>query len=172
MISESRRAIQRRTGAAKFMPAPALLHLAFLTSFVWLGIDRLPPGPVTNALSTYGSLSGCFRDYSFFAPNVASGIKATFIVEDPSRGHKLVTFDSGSREMVFRYSGIIASGMLDVRARDLFAQSWAALVLGGEPSAQSVTVIVERMSLPSMTEYRHGERPEWQTIYAGEFARR
>lgn len=154
------------------MAVLAVLHLAYVISFVWLGFGRVR-GAFTSTLLTYGNLSGTFRDYSFFAPNVASAIKVGFLVEDAEGSDpKLVTFDADSREIVFRYSCIMKAGMQDVRVRDLFAQSWAALVLSSEPTAKRVTVMAHRMILPSMDAYRRGQRPVWKPIYAGEFVRR
>jgi hypothetical protein len=151
----------------------AFLHLAFVVASVWMNFGRLPAGIVKKAALTYCNVSGTFRDYSFFAPGVASALKAAFLVEEGTGGSPtLVTFGAESREIAFRYGSVMRSGMQDERGRDLFAQSWAALILGNRPSAESVTVMVERMLVPSMDEYRRGQRPEWTAVYAGRFSRR
>jgi hypothetical protein len=169
-MPEDRAAPPPPARAARVLAVLASLHLAYLITFVWLGVGRFPPGAAGRALQTYGNLSGASRDYSFFAPNVASEVKAAFFVEGAAGGpSKLVTFDSDNREIVFRYACILKAGMQDPRVRDLFAQSWAALVLGSQPDAERVTVIVHRKDLPGMDEYRQGRRPAWKLIYAGEF---
>ena len=166
----------RATGGAgvpRLMAVLALLHLSFVVASVTTNFGRLPPGVLKNAALTYCNLSGTFRDYTFFAPGVASALKTGFLVEDAAGGPAtLVTFGSESREIAFRYGSLMRSGMQDERGRDLFAQSWSALILGNRPSASSVTVMVSRMIVPSMEEYRRGQRPEWAPVYAGQFSRR
>jgi hypothetical protein len=155
------------------MAVLALLHLVFVAASVSMNFGRLSPGVVRSAVLSYCNLSGTFRDYTFFAPGVASALKAAFLVEEAAGGPPtLVTFAAESREIAFRYGSIMRSGMADERGRDLFAQSWSALILGSRPSAESVTVMVERMLVPSMDEYRRGQRPEWTPLYVGKFSRR
>jgi hypothetical protein len=157
----------------RLMATFALLHLGFVVASVSINFGSLPSGLPRQGALTYCNLSGTFRDYTFFAPGVASALKAGFLVEDAGGGAPtLVTFGSESREVSFRYGSIMRSGMNDERGRDLFAQSWAALILGNEPGAANVTVMVERMVVPSMDEYRRGQRPQWAAVYAGKFDRR
>lgn len=157
----------------RLMAVIAALHLAFVVASVSTNFGRLPAGILKSTVLTYCNLSGTFRDYTFFAPGVASALKAAFLVEDTAGGEPtLVSFGAESREISFRYGSIMRSGMQDERGRDLFAQSWSALVLGNRPSAESVTVMVERMIVPSMEEYRRGQRPQWVPVYAGKFSRR
>lgn len=129
------------------------------------------PGRVGEALRLYKNLSGAFRDYTFFAPNVASDVRAGFLLEDARGGTSFVAFRARNREVAFKYNSIIAVSMRDERGRDLFARSWAAFMLGSQPAAATVTVAVESFVLPPMPEYRAGLRPEWRTLYVGTFAR-
>jgi hypothetical protein len=155
------------------MAVLAALHIAFVVASVSMNFSRLPAGILRRFALTYCNLSGTFRDYSFFAPGVASALKTGFLVEETGGGEPiLVRFGSESREISFRYGSIMRSGMQDERGRDLFAQSWAALILGSRTGAEKVTVMVERMLVPSMEEYRRGERPAWTAVYVGEFDRR
>jgi hypothetical protein len=139
----------------------ALAHLAFVVASISSGFS-LFRGGVGKAALTYSNVSGAFRDYTFFAPSVASAIRAAFLVEDADRGRQLVAFDTPNRELGLRYNSIVRSGMQDERARDLFAQSWAALLLG----------MVEWLHTPTMAEFARGARPEWQPLYVGDFAPR
>jgi len=151
----------------------ALLHLGFVVASVSIDFRGLPSGLPRQGAYTYCNLSGTFRDYTFFAPGVASALKTGFLVEDSAGGAPtMVVFGSESREVSFRYGSLMRSGMNDERGRDLFAQSWAALILGNDPGAANVTVMVERMIVPSMDEYRRGQRPQWAAVYAGKFDRR
>jgi hypothetical protein len=149
-----------------------LLHLLSVSVFLWTDFPRDSAPGEHAALRLYLNLSGSFRDYTYFAPSVASDMKAAFLVEDAGGRARLVNFTSANKEADFRYSCIINACMRQPWGRDLFAQSWAAALLGSEPEAERVTVIVGRHDLPTMEDYRRGRRPQWLTIYAGEFARR
>ena len=149
-----------------------LAHLALVATFLWTDFARRPPRPVAAALRLYLNLTGTFRDYTYFAPSVANDLKAGFLLEDAAGRARLVPFASDNGEVDFRYGCIIYASMWDEAGRDIYAQSWAALLLGSNPEAERVTVMVRRLEMPSMELYRRGERPRWETVYAGEFARR
>jgi hypothetical protein len=150
----------------------ALLHLLLVVVYITADWPERALRPALNIpLRVYQNLSGNFRDYAFFAPRVGSDLKTAFLLE-PARGPaSLVNFTADNREASFRYNCIALASMRDVPARDLFAQSWAALLLGGNPDAQRVTVMVKEYSLPSMADYRAGYRPRWESIYVGRFGR-
>lgn len=149
----------------------ALLHLLSVLIFIWADWPERAPRDLHTVLRTYQNLSGTFRDYAFFAPAVGSDLKAAFVLQEAGGDSRLVPFLSDNKEVAFRYNCIILACMRDVRGRDLFAQSWAALVLGAEPAVERVGVVVKEYSLPPMPAYREGRRPRWETIYLGEFAR-
>jgi hypothetical protein len=149
----------------------AFLHLLSVAVFIWSPFPESLRGVFPAALRIYKNLSGTFRDYAFFAPRVASDLKAGFLLTDVSGGETFLDFAAQNSEVGFRYNCIIATCMRDANGRDLFAQSWAALVLGSHPSAKRVAVIVKTLDLPSMREYRAGKHSEWRTVYVGEFTR-
>jgi hypothetical protein len=154
-----------------FLVVAAFLHLLSVALFIWTVFAEDLPGKLPAALRVYKNLSGTFRDYAFFAPEVASDLKAGFLVTDTAGEETFVNFAAKNREVGFRYNCIIAACMRDVRGRDLFAQSWAALPLGSTPDVDRVTVMVKTLDLPSMRDYRAGKRPEWRTVYVAEFGR-
>jgi hypothetical protein len=148
----------------------AFLHLVSVAVFIWTPFPEDLPGKIACALRIYKNLSGTFRDYAFFAPAVANDLKAGFLLTDAGGRETFINFAAENREIGFRYNCIIAGCMKDTKARDLFAQSWAALVLGSHPDADRVAVIVKAFDLPSLRDYRAGKRSEWRTFYVGEFA--
>jgi len=148
-----------------------LLHLSSVLVFIWADWPERSRRDIHIALRTYQNLSGTFRDYAFFAPSVGNDIKAGFLVEDSSGNSHVVNFISDNREVNFRYNCIILACMRDIRGRDLFAQSWSALVLGSNPDAKDVTVMVKEFAVPTMEEYGRGQRPSWELLYVGKFAR-
>jgi len=149
-----------------------LLHLLLVAAFIWVGLPARVPGKLGKALRTYNNLSGSFRDYTYFAPAVGDGYKAAFILEDEHGQAQVIDFLSANKEVDFRYQCLITVGMQHEELRDVFAQSWAALLLGSHPEARKVTVMAKRNHLPTMSQYRQGQRPIWVTVYAGEFVRR
>jgi hypothetical protein len=152
--------------------ALVLLHLVSVAVFIWTDLPSDSPDVISSALRLYRNLSGSFRDYAFFAPAVASDIKAGFLLEDAAGQTTFLNFTTANREIAFRYNCIISAAMRDTRARDLFAQSWAAFLLGGHPQAVRVTVVAKTLRIPAMSEYRAGHRPEWETLYLSTFGRR
>ena len=147
-------------------------HLCSVMIFIWADWPERSPRDLNKFLRTYQNLSGTFRDYAFFAPAIGNDIKAGFLLADASGNSRLVNFLADNREVNFRYNCIILACMRDIRGRDLFAQSWSALLLGTNPDAENVTVMVKEFTLPSMEEYSRGKRPQWELLYVGEFARR
>lgn len=148
-----------------------LLHLSSVMIFIWADWPERSRQNINKFLRTYQNLSGTFRDYAFFAPSVGNDIKAGFLLRDSTGNSTIVNFVSDNREVNFRYNCIILACMRDVRGRDLFAQSWSALMLGTNPEAENVTVMVKEFALPTMGEYSRGQRPKWDLLYVGEFAR-
>lgn len=150
----------------------ALLHLAATVAFVWTGFAERPGwGVAGELLRLYKNASGAFRDYTFFAPSVASDLKAGFLLEGPDEKARFVHFSAQNKEIAFRYNCIVAACMRDVKGRDLFARSWAAVFLTPGSGVDRTTVMVKALDMPTMGAYRHGTRPEWRTIYASTFGR-
>jgi hypothetical protein len=157
--------------ALRWLTILAFLHLALVAAFLWgnpsHGTDAESP------LHVYQSFSGTWRNYAFFAPDITSDYRAAFVLDDAAgTGSTLVELTGDNREITFRYGAIVAACMETADAREIFAQSWAALLLGARPDAARVTVIVERLEMPGMAAYRAGRRPTWKRIYAGMFDRR
>lgn len=157
--------------ALRWLAALAFVHLALIAVFLWG--NPVHGTAVESVFHVYQNLAGTWRNYSFFAPDVASDYRAAFILDDAAGGGStLVELTGDNREITFRYSAIIAACMDDAGAREIFAQSWAALLLGARPDAAQVTVAVDRLEMPGMAAYRAGRRPTWRRVYAGVFDRR
>jgi hypothetical protein len=157
--------------ALRSLAALAFFHLILTAAFL-LG-NPSHGTAAESVLHVYQSLSGTWRNYAFFAPDVASGYRAAFVLDDaPGAGSTFVDLIGDNREITFRYDVIIAAGMKSANTREIFAQSWAALLLGTRPDVSQVTVIVDRLDMPGMAAYRAGRRLVWKRIYVGVFDRR
>jgi len=150
----------------------AALHLALVGLFIWTDASETSSSPVHGMLRTYKNLSGIFRDYRFFAPSVASDMRAGFFLEHADGTSEFEPFVSDNLEVDFRYNCIIGSGMHDGKLRDVMAQSWSAVMLGSHPEAARVTVVAQSFELPPMKAFAAGARPSWKVVYAGKFDRR
>lgn len=171
-ISSSADAGEDKPSARHWIAAgAAALHLTVVAAFVWAGPPAADSAP-ERVLRAYQNLTGLFRDYTFFAPSVASDLRAGFLLDgggdDPPT---FISFLAQNREIGFRYNSLIASTMREPRGRDLFARSWAAFILGSQPDARRVTVVVEAYDVPSMEAFRAGEPARWRLVYAGQFSR-
>lgn len=147
----------------------AALHLAFVALFIWTDFSEGDDSPGLRALRSYKSASGIFRDYRFFAPAVASDMRAAFVLRKADGASELVPLAADNLEVGFRYNCIIGASMRNERVRDLMAQSWAAAMLGLHPEVPRLTVVAQAYDLPAMADYAAGERPRWQTVYGGTF---
>lgn len=157
---------------AGVLASVAMLHLALVTVFIWTDVAEMSSGTVQRGLRTYKNLSGVFRDYRFFAPAVASDMRAGFFLEQRDGATEFLPFLADNLEVGFRYNCIIGSSMRNDKLRDLMAQSWSAVMLGSNPEAEKVTVVAESFELPSMRVFAAGARPTWKVVYAGKFDRR
>lgn len=159
-----------RTHAA--LTGAACLHLAL----VICGAARVVPIPtwlpLGRAVETYREYTGANNGYGFYAPAVASEWATAFEVCEgaPAR------CSEAREEVPNREVGLLIAtidGMyMEDETRDLVAASWACLQFGRHPRAALVIVKPRVFDIPTMAEYRRGERPQWRTAYAYAFARR
>ncbi len=150
----------------------ATAHLVAIVLFIWTDATERSDSPVARAFRTYKNASGIFRDYRFFAPAVASDMRAGFILEKADGETEFQPFLADNLEVGFRYNCIIGASMRNEKVRDVMAQSWAATMLGANPQATRVTVVAQSYELPPMRRYAAGEEPSWQIVYAGKFDRK
>jgi hypothetical protein len=160
---------ERRAG---LLACLAAAHFALVCLFIWTDVAETSDSPAHRTMRTYKNLSGIFRDYRFFAPAVASDVRAGFFLERPDGTSTFQAFFAENLEVGFRFHCIIGASMRNDRLRDLMAQSWAAAMLGSHPDVSRVTVVAQSFDLPAMRDYAAGEQPRWKTVYAGSFDRK
>ena len=131
------------------------------------GPGRLP------VLSQYGFLSGADAGFSFFAPAVASLTRVTFTLSDAQgRSWNDTVFGDTATTWGLRSSAVTdALPDLDDRLLRGVTGSWAALLFGRHSQATSLVVEVEVEGLPTMDEWRAGERSHWIPAYKATFER-
>jgi hypothetical protein len=150
----------------------ATAHLVLVCAFLWTDATAASGGTIDRAVQTYKNAAGILRDYRFFAPAVASDMRAGFFVRTPDGASEFHPFLADNLEVGFRYNCIITSAMRNEKIRDLMAQSWAAVMLGTRPDAEHVTVVAQSFELPTLAQYGAGARPSWKLVYGGTFDRK
>jgi hypothetical protein len=85
------------------------------------------------------------------------------------------TLESGkSRELGFRLGNVAGTIYQVAKRTDLRRALLGALAanrLGAHPEADQVQVNIEEWVMPTMAEYRRGERPRWRSLLAATFVR-
>ncbi len=134
---------------------------------------HLGDGWGSRAIAEYGALSGAENFYTFFAPGVGVQLRPIFEVTERSGG--VITDVLKSPE----------SCEVDLRVGDLYSvfwwedddvhrallASWAGAMFTRHGEAEHVEVRVQACDMPSMTEYREGDRPVWRVIEQSGFSR-
>ncbi|MCS6953755.1 MAG: hypothetical protein RMK57_14480 [Bryobacterales bacterium] len=136
-------------------------HLTFCLIFVTWPAFRTRANPLWRYLRVYGAYTGASNAYGFFAPVVPNArrvqVKAlcgerSIPVEIPLRGESRNRLTSITSLTSYRQieQGVVAS--------------FGAYALGKYPCASAALVTVEYFAVPSMADYRRGERPRWKLL--------
>ena len=151
----------------------ATLHVVLVGTCLWSGVGERGGGVFGGALHTYRSAAGLGADYSFFAPGVASAMRVGFVLETPS-GPRFEPLEPerANEEVRLRVGCVVASVLAETGRREALSASLAALALGRNPDATSVTVVGQRHDLPPPSEWVNGQRAKWTTLFTSQFGRR
>lgn len=160
--------------------AVSVMALALTAHFAIVGISAaktpidtaLGKSTLSSYLVVYAYLSGAGNHFGFFAPGVTSQFRIAYQLRRGGQPAGAGTITTTDPETTFRIHNIVqqfwpASGKPDLR-RSL-AASLAGKLLAENPEADEVELSVDAYVLPSMAEYRAGERPSWETHYKGTF---
>jgi hypothetical protein len=148
------------------------LHL----SLTVCGAVKFAPLPINtlfgSAIAHYQAYSGSDNGYGFFAPGVASPKRVVLHGYHADKDEWVTTIETGvNRETQLRLS--TTAGLFSQDAPDeSIAASWAAWMLGNDRDASPVIVEVQVYVIPTMSEFRAGERPQWLPMEVFPFARR
>jgi hypothetical protein len=124
----------------------------------------------STLLVNYRILTGAGEGYGFFSPDVPNQIVATAKYIDESDREITENFGFVKREAELRLNSLMYA-FRKLETYDLQARCLAAYVLGHQPQANQVEITLSEFEVPSMKEFRLGERPRPQEFYRGTFAR-
>lgn len=125
------------------------------------------------ALAFYSNISGADSSYGFFSPDVPSQLNVEFIVSDGKGREVADTLESRApRDIALRYGNMIRlflNFVKDTESRRSLAASWAAEMYRRYPWAEIVEIKVQSVQLPSMHDYKAGQRITLTEVYSGRF---
>lgn len=152
-----------------------LLGAAHLAVVVCGASGLLPErtgGPLVYPIQWYAKMSGAECRYGFFAPEVGSEQRATFLLQDDQGSTWSDTIDQATgSEARLRLISIVDNSFMSGAAEELPAwrqqlvKSWAANMFSRHPRAVSLTVFVEAYDVPTMADFRASQRPSWKVVY-------
>ena len=131
-------------------------------------------GPTGRALRFYDALSGAGDSYSFFAPAVGPELRARFVMTTHAGRSEEVLGTGKNREVGFRLGTLAGTVYIQTNRPDLrraFLAALAADRFGAHPDASRVEVSIDTWEMPTMAEYRIGQRPRWRSLVEATFVR-
>lgn len=137
-----------------------------------LEIDPAEDTPAGELIHEYGFVSGADAGFAFFAPSVASLARVTLTLRD-AQGHEWPEDVFGDEGVWGLRSSALFDSLAELSDRLLrgVTASWAGTAFGRHPEAVEVVVDVEMEALPSMEEWRDGQRSTWLHVYSATFHR-
>jgi hypothetical protein len=124
-------------------------------------------GPFGAALNWYAALSGADHHYAFFAPDVSPELRTTFVLSDGAGRTWTDSLEGGaSGEARVRLSCVVVQAPWD-----RVPASWAETMFARHPAAVRIVVRVEEHVLPTLRQYRAGQRSHWRPVHEAAFRR-
>jgi len=132
-----------------FSAAPDFLHIAH--SRAW------------RFIAPYGAYTGATNKYGFFAPNVPGARRVRVRV---LCGEEWIPVEAPlqSAESKLRLT-TITSLLMFKETEEPVAASWAAYAFGNFPCAKAALVEVDYYGIPTLADYRQGDRPSWNLLH-------
>ena len=114
--------------------------------------------PLLGVIDYYSLVTFANRNFGFFAPEVTPDWNIEVLTRTQSGQERRFDFPLRGREMEVKNYSMLGHFAEDNDTMDLFARSWAVYALNHDPDGVAVKINVTRNQIPSMDEYRRGER--------------
>jgi hypothetical protein len=148
-----------------------IFHLLFVAVCGVCNIREVRPAGLQTILSVYGNYTGADGRYGFFAPHVSEQIVMTVIGREAS-GREYVEEHRGSGPEAELRLTTFLHGMVQIPVYDTPAAAFSVEMFNRLPTVQSVTILLSRYEVPTMAQYRQGQRPTSIDIYRATFIRK
>ncbi len=159
------------TGRQRFLLLLTMGHMSLaIIGAAYLSLQSLPV--IGGLLHSYSALSGAGSRFGFFAPNVGGNLRATFDLVGPGDQQTSAALNGSSHESDLRIGntvGILWEKISDEKVRRSMAASWTAHILSKHPGVTKAVAKIEAYDLPTMENYRRGDRPLWRSFYTATF---
>lgn len=148
-------------------------HFFFILSVVthlneWIGRSWWL-APVTVAIDYYSEITFANRNFGFFAPSVTSDWNLEITVTDTAGRTRPYSLIHPSREMELKLYSMIGHSSESDDLADLFARSWALKAVNENPDVYRVDVAITQNRIPTMAQYRRGQRIAQEPYYRTAF---
>ncbi len=126
--------------------------------------------PVTNTTFACGEYTGSSNVYGFFAPRIGEQTSVIYTLVDSSMSQRVCQLQGRSFEFKNRLNTIY--NFLSLKeSYDVLCKSFAIQMLDQHPDAIIVRVHIIRQAMPSMEQFRQGQKIHWETIFVKDYAR-
>lgn len=143
------------------------IHLALCVLWVLPNKLSAPRNRAWRFLLPYGLYTGADNKYAFFAPNVPNARRVRIRVLCNGEWIPFETTVNSSESRLRLYT--ISSLMMHGEVEEQLGASWAAFALGRTPCAKAALVEEDYYGIPTVSEYRRGERPGWNLLHVQAF---
>jgi hypothetical protein len=152
----------------------AALHLSLIViSMTKPKVD--PHNSFWHALSWYGKLTGASATYSFFSPDIPRELVFHFTIYNPDQTSFETTIQqTANNEVDARLGNILRMIPKSYEHREIvrsMAASLSASMFRSYPDAAKVGIRTELFLLPSMADFRNGNRASLMPVYSAVFAK-
>jgi hypothetical protein len=157
----------------KIIRIALVLHFSFVIITISQVYKIINVQPLEDVLNIYSSFSYANRDFGFFAPTVNDDMFLTMQAyqgEKDTIGYRFETPYTNDENKI-RYLTMLwhfGEGLHHTRM-DLYARSWAVYCMNKDTSVSKVLITVNQNHIPTMDEYRKGERISHDMYYQTSF---
>ncbi len=136
-----------------------------------LGKSLTESNPLRQVVTTYTDCSGIEAGYSYFAPSVPPNGKLSFEIRYPDGRTEYDLPPVGGAAAGYRIATLLdrLQNIHYVRLREAILQTLAAAAGREHPRAETIRARFAVANLPSIAEYRAGQRASYRTLYAYDF---
>ena len=125
---------------------------------------------ISRAAGTVGHYTGSNNIFSFFAPGLSDQPYVIYTILDSSGKEYIIDLKGKSPDFSNRVNNIYGYLTLE-EGRQIFSASLSRFILNKYPDAQKVRVAMVVQKIPTMDQYRNGERCQWRFWFHRDFQR-
>jgi len=128
--------------------------------------------PIRQAIATYLHLAGIETGYGYFAPSVPGSYRLVFELHYPDgRVEYELPSVTGAAASLRLASLLDKIGRTPYDAfREHLVKMLAASIWREHPEVKTIRAVFGSISLPSVTQFKHGKRESYQFLYAYDFS--